>query len=65
MQGVSINIFVKTGDKKANQLGKVFHSDLYGKRTVKYPFLFENTVSTIKWEILENKKPYFSLCQKT
>ena len=50
MQGVSINIFVKTGDKKANQLGKVFHSDLYGKRTVKYPFLFENTVSTIKWK---------------
>ena len=39
MQGVSINILVKTGNKKANQLGKVFHSDLYGKRDVKYPFL--------------------------
>jgi len=64
MQGVSINIFVKTGDKKANQLGKVFHSDLYGKRTVKYPFLFDNTVSTIKWEILENKKPYFFFVPK-
>lgn len=64
MQGVSINIFVKTGNKKANQLGKVFHSDLYGKRTVKYPFLFENTVSTIKWEILENKKPYFFFVPK-
>lgn len=64
MQGVSINIFVKTGNKKANQLGKVLHSDLYGKRTVKYPFLFENTVSTIKWELLENKKPYFFFVPK-
>ncbi|WP_375241439.1 type ISP restriction/modification enzyme, partial [Polaribacter sp.] len=64
MQGVSINIFVKTGNKKAHQLGKVFHSDLYGKRTVKYPFLFENTVSTIKWELLVNKKPYFFFVPK-
>ena len=31
MQGVSINIFVKTGKKKPNELGKVFHYDLYGK----------------------------------
>ena len=59
MQGVSINILVKTGNKKANQLGKVFHSDLYGKRDVKYPFLYDNAISSIKWEVLENKKPYF------
>ncbi|GDZ95679.1 adenine specific DNA methyltransferase [Planktothrix agardhii CCAP 1459/11A] len=39
MQGVSINIFVKTGKKKANELGKVFHFDLYGKRERKYDFL--------------------------
>ena len=64
MQGVSINIFVKTGNKKANQSGKVFHSDLYGERTLKYPFLFNNTVSTIKWELLENKKPYFFFVPK-
>ena len=64
MQGVSINIFVKTGNKKANQLGKVFHSDIFGKREVKYPFLTENTVSTIKWEPLENKKPYYFFVPK-
>jgi len=64
MQGVSINIFVKTGNKKANQLGKVFHSDLYGTRTVKYPFLFENTISTIKWKLLKNKEPYFFFVPK-
>ncbi len=64
MQGVSINIFVKTGNKKANQLGKVFHSDLFGKRDIKYPFLFNNTISTIKWRALKNKKPYFFFVPK-
>ncbi len=64
MQGVSINIFVKTGNKKANQLGKVFHSDLFGKREIKYPYLFDNTISTIEWEILEIKKPYFFFVPK-
>ena len=64
MQGVSINIFVKTGNKKANQLGKVLHSELFGKRDVKYHFLFENTISTIKWELLENNKPYFFFVSK-
>ena len=64
MQGVSINIFVKTGNKKKNELGKVFHSEIYGKRDVKYPFLLENTVSTISWNILENKKPYFFFVPK-
>ena len=39
MQGVSINIFVKTGEKKDGELGKVFHYDLYGKREFKYDFL--------------------------
>ena len=64
MQGVSINLFIKTGNKKANQLGKVFHSDLFGKRDIKYPFLFDKTVSTIKWEVLKNKEPYYFFVPK-
>ena len=43
-QGVSINLFVKTGQKKAQELGKVFHYDLYGKREEKYDFLFEHSL---------------------
>ena len=38
MQGVSINLFVKTGKKKKGELGKVFHFDLFGKREMKYDF---------------------------
>ena len=39
MQGVSINLFVKTGNKKDNELGKILHYDLFGKRDFKYNFL--------------------------
>ncbi len=64
MQGVSINIFVKTGDKKPNQLGKVFHADLFGKRDFKYDFISENNLASIKWKVLENKEPYYFFVPK-
>ncbi len=48
-QGVSINFFIKTGKKKPNELGKVYHYDLYGKRELKYDFLTENTLKSIEY----------------
>jgi len=57
MQGVSINIFVKTGKKKKNELGEVFHSDLQGGREYKYEALIENTLKTIQWKKLEYTQP--------
>jgi predicted helicase len=64
MQGVSINIFVKTGKKKANQLGEVFHYDLYGKRDFKYDFLSNNSLKTIKYEKLPNVAPNYFMVKK-
>ena len=52
-QGVSINIFVKTEHRAKNTLGKVLHSDLYGKRAEKYDFLSNNTLQTVPWHELE------------
>jgi predicted helicase len=61
-QGVSINLFVKTGKKKVNELGKVFHFDLFGKREMKYDFLNENSIGTIDYKELPNVAPnYFFL----
>lgn len=57
MQGVSINIFVKTGKKKVNELGKVFHYDLFGKRELKYSFLSENSLKMIDFKELKPEKP--------
>jgi len=56
-QGVSINIFVKTSEKKKNELGKVFHLNLFGKRESKYIFLIENTLKSINWSVLNSKVP--------
>jgi predicted helicase len=63
-QGVSINIFVKTGRKKANELGKVFHFDLFGKRELKYDFLTEKSVGSIDYKELPNVAPNYFFVNK-
>jgi predicted helicase len=64
MQGVSINIFVKTGKKKANELGKVFHYDLYGKREYKYDYLNNCCISSINYKELPNIAPNYFFVNK-
>jgi hypothetical protein len=64
MQGVSINIFVKTGKKKARELAEVFHLDLQGKRDFKYDFLSGNSLSDTKWNILKPDAPNYFLVKK-
>jgi very-short-patch-repair endonuclease len=64
MQGVSINVLIKTGKKKSTDLGRVFHYDLYGKRDLKYDFLSENSLSKINFiEILPSKPEYLFIPQ--
>ncbi|WP_047445214.1 type ISP restriction/modification enzyme [Alistipes sp. ZOR0009] len=58
MQGVSINIFVKTGLKKKIELGQLFHYDLQGKRDIKYEDLLKMNIDTIAWNRLLYKEPY-------
>ena len=59
-QGVSINIFIKTGKKKDNELGKVFHYDLFGKREQKYNFLNENNIKSVGYkEIFVSAPNYY------
>ena len=64
MQGVAITIFVKTGKKKTNELGKVFHYDLYGKREMKYEFLSEMDLKSIDFFKLNYNKPYYFFVRK-
>ncbi len=64
-QGVSINLFVKTGRKNSMELGKVFHYDLYGKREAKYEFLNENSIATIPYNLISNKAPMYFMVQKS
>ena len=64
MQGVSINIFLKTGKKKANELAKVFHFELYGKREMKYDFLSESSLKLVKFQELKTEKPFLFFVPK-
>jgi len=64
MQGVSITVFIKTGKKKNNELGKLFHYDLFGKRETKYQFLWDNNINSIPYVELPNVKPNFFFVQK-
>jgi predicted helicase len=60
MQGVSINIFIRTACKKNDSLGKVFHFDLFGRRESKYDFLKVTSLKAIDYNTISPEKPdYF------
>ena len=63
MQGVSINIFVKTGNHD-KQLAEVYHYDLYGNRNSKYDFLTNNSLTSIAWKKLEPREPQYFFVPK-
>jgi predicted helicase len=63
-QGVSINIFVKTGKKKYGELAEVYHLDLYGKRTEKYDYLTKNKFSKVPFTKLAPSAPEFFFVPK-
>ncbi|NBV06190.1 MAG: DNA methyltransferase [Proteobacteria bacterium] len=63
-QGVSINIFIKTGKKKADELAQVFHFDCFGKREQKYNFLWENSLNSIAFKSLPNLAPNYFMVPK-
>ena len=63
MQGVSINIFIKTGKKKINELGKVFHLDIYGKRDFKYDYLLSNSIEKIPFKEIKTIAPMYYMVQ--
>ncbi len=63
-QGVSINIFIKTGKKKTNKLGEVFHFDKFGERKAKYNFLNTNNLNSINFINIRYSKPYYFFIPK-
>jgi predicted helicase len=63
-QGVSINIFIKTGAKETGASAEVFHYDLYGIRKAKYQYLLANTLSTVPWEKIKPEFPYYFFVKK-
>ena len=63
-QGVSINIFVKTGMKQPNELAKVYHAELLGLRENKFEYLNNNEFDTVEYKELEPVEPYYFFVPK-
>jgi len=63
-QGVSINIFVKNGNKKSNALGKVYHYDLFGTRDMKYKYLRNNTLKSTPFKTVNAVSPHYFFVPK-
>jgi len=64
MQGVSINLFIKNNSKKKNELGDIFHCELFGKRELKYSKLFENKHNSLEYKKIDKSEPYFFFVPK-
>ena len=64
MQGVSINLFIKTGEKDKGELGKVYHKDIYGLRQQKYDFLDEASIDNIGYVELSPQPPMYFFVPK-
>ncbi len=62
--GVSINLFVKTGEKKKNELGKVYYCDLYGSRASKFDWLNNHELENVNFEEVELTAPYYFFTPK-
>lgn len=63
-QGVSINFFVKTGNKKVGDLAQVFHCDLYGNRDSKYQYLWDHSINEVDFVELPNIEPMYFMVKK-
>jgi predicted helicase len=63
-QGVSVNLFIKTGMKKNDELAQVFYSDLYGTRKYKYDYLDNNDIAAIQWDEIKPESSNYFLVNK-
>lgn len=63
-QGVSINIFIKTGTKPKNKFADVFHCDVWGRRKSKYDFLTSNNLYSLDFKQLNPTAPFYFFVPK-
>ncbi len=64
VQGVSINLFVKTGKKPKGDLAKVFHHEIYGLREKKYKILDATDFQQALFKPLEMSAPEYFFVPK-
>ena len=60
MQGVSINVFIKTGFKKNDELSAIYHHDVFGTRNSKYDFLENKSLNEIDFKEISIVPPGYN-----
>lgn len=63
--GVSINIFVKTGEKAKEELGKVYYCEIYGDRQTKYDWLNMSNLHATDFQEITSIAPYYFFVDKS
>lgn len=63
-QGVSINFFIKTGEKGKDELGDVYYFDLYGTRKHKTQYLKVHDFTDIEFQKLKPEAPMYFFTPK-
>ena len=63
-QGVAIALFVKLEKPLEEKKKQVYYADLWGLRSEKYEYLFENDVESTDWQELEPREPYYFFVPK-
>lgn len=58
MQGVSINLFIKTNKIEKKGIAALYYKDLYGTREEKYAHLNETSFAAEDWKTLKPVEPY-------
>lgn len=58
-QGVCINIFIKTGKKATEELGKVYYADVWGKKRKKLDFLKVSSIANLQFTEVTPKAPRY------
>jgi len=61
-QGVAIALYVKL--EKPLEEKRVYYADLWGLRSGKYKYLFENDVESVEWKELKPKELYYFFVPK-
>ncbi|MBR4925911.1 MAG: DNA methyltransferase [Prevotella sp.] len=64
MQGVCINIFIKTKNNQQDKQPEILYQEIYGKREQKYEYLNKNSIKDIGWIKLNPVKPYYFFSPK-
>ena len=64
-QGVSINIFIKTGKKEPNELAKVMYFEMKGNRQDKYDYLSNHSIANTPFELIEPIEPTYYFIPKS